>query len=480
MAFINKQVKTNQVVSDTYQDLLNEYLEENGKDKAIFDENLSKMQKLAFEKFKKGENLLVISEAGCGKSKLIKTMEEYIKVNKPLTKIALSSTTGISAHSINAVTINSLMGVGSGDQDIEYLIKRVYRNKTYRMRILSLDILVIDESSMLSADLLEKINIICQTIRKNNLFFGGIQVVFSMDPLQLSPVFNKNTDLYKNVDTRLIIESAIFNKEFNKKRENIIVLIENFRQKSDPEFINLLSRLRLNELTEKDIDILNKRKFIPKDKIYVNLVTSNKKAQIINDNELNKLKGQSIKFVSQFRSEGTNNSVEELILKELHFQFNQKGLNELILKKNARVMLVKNLNVEIGLVNGALGTVIDFIGKKKNPLVKFDNNEEAIIEPSNWQIDIDNCKGFACQIPLMLAYSLTIHKCQSLTLDNAILDLESAFVDGQVYVAISRLKSLNGLFLKSFDYSKITVNKKMKDYCKKVEAYHTSQKKMDL
>jgi ATP-dependent DNA helicase PIF1 len=463
MAFVNKQIKSNQVVADAYQDMLNDFL---GEGIVKFDENLSKMQKVAFEKFKKGENLLIISEAGCGKSKLIKTMEEYVKINKPLTKISLSSTTGISAYNITGVTVNSLMGIGSGEQDVEYLIKKVYRNKTSRMRILCLDILVIDESSMLSADLLEKLNIICQNIRKNKLFFGGIQVVFSMDPLQLSPVFNKNMDLYKNSDTRLLIESVIFNKEFNKKKKNIIVLTENFRQQLDPEFINLLSRLRLNELTKEDVEKLNKRKFLPKDKIYVNLVTSNKKAQIINDNELNKLRGQSIKFVSQFKSEGTNKDIEDLILKELHFQFKQKGLNELILKKNARVMLVKNLNVEIGLVNGALGTIIDFIGNEKNPLVKFDNNQEVIIEPSNWEIEIDDCKGVACQIPLMLAYSLTIHKCQSLTLENAILDLDDCFCDGQIYVAISRLKSINGIFFKSFDDNKITVNKKMKDYCK--------------
>ena len=300
------------------------------------------------------------------------------------------------------------------------------------------------------------------------MFFGGIQVIFTGDFLQLLPVFNKNKDLYENIDDRLIIESPLFNRMFND--ENIIILKENFRQKNDSVFINVLLRIRDGTFTEDDINVLKTRQLLPENiQEHVHLVSSNKKAQTINDTQLNKLKTPKVKYTSSYTSSGKNKEIKELLTKELQFQFTQKGINELILKKGARVMLIKNLDVSLGLVNGAIGTIVDFIPDPTTdydiPIVNFDNsNIKHPISVVSWELEIDGCKGMANQIPLMLAYSITTHRSQSLSLDSAVLDLADAFCDGQVYVALSRLRSLDGLYLKSFNPAKIKVNKKMRDF----------------
>lgn len=401
-------------------------------------------------------------------SHIIKTMEEYIKTSHQNKKMYLTSTTGISAYNIGGMTIHSFMGIGTGDMPIDVLISRIKRKKMYRDRIINTDILVIDEVSMLSGELFEKLNLICQNIRKSNMFFGGIQVIFTGDFLQLLPVFNKNKDLYENVDDRLIIESPLFNKMF--KDENIIILKENFRQKNDSVFINVLLRIRDGTFTEDDVLLLKTRQILPENiQEHVHLVSSNKKAQTINETQLNKLKTPQVKYISSYSSSGKDKEIKELLIKELQFQFTQKGINELILKKGIRVMLIKNLDVSLGLVNGAIGTIVDFIPDPSAdydiPIVKFDNsNIKHPISVVSWELEIDGCKGTANQIPLMLAYSVTIHKSQSLTLDSAILDLGDCFCDHQIYVALSRLKSLNGLYLKTFNKDKISVNKKMRDF----------------
>lgn len=461
--FKNNLLQVESQVNQSIQDMLKE-----ANINVDYDDNLSDSQKKVLELFKEGRNLLVLGPGGTGKSFILKTMEEYIKTSYKNKKMYLCSTTGISAYNIGGMTIHSFMGIGTGDMPIENLIKKVRRKKMYRDRILNTDILVIDEVSMLSGELFEKLHLICQNIRKSNLFFGGIQVIFTGDFLQLLPVFNKNKELYDEIDERLIIESPLFHKMFNS--ENIVILQENFRQQNDKTFINLLLKIRDGSFREEDILLLQSRKSLPNNlNEHVHLVSSNKKAQIINETQLNKLKTPKVRYVSSYSSSGKDSDIKELLTNELKFQLNQKGINDLILKKGARVMLIKNLDVASGLVNGAIGTIVDFIPDPSTnhdiPIVKFDTtNSKHPISVVSWELEIDGCKGMAYQIPLMLAYSVTIHKSQSLTLDSAILDLEDCFCDHQIYVALSRLKSLNGLYLKSFNKNKISVNKKMRDF----------------
>jgi ATP-dependent DNA helicase PIF1 len=472
MLLKNNRVKVEKLIPDSIQDLLKEHLNLT----INFEDNLSESQKHAFKLFKENKNVVILGSAGVGKSLIIKTMEEYIKTNKRDSKIYLCSTTGISAYNIGGMTIHSFMGIGTGEMEIDVLICKVNRKKKYRDRIITTDILVIDEVSMLSAELFEKLNRICQAIRKSKQFFGGIQLILTGDLAQICPVFNRNIEFTKGEeqDSRLIIESQDFTNEFNKKNANIIILKENFRQKGDPTFINLLLRIREGKQTEEDINILKSRFINPKAKIPVNLVSSNKSAQIINESNLEKIKEPVNKYISIYKDYGKDKDTNELLVKELKFQFKQKGVDTLELKKGARVMLTKNMDVSIGLVNGTLGTIDSFIQVEniqtqvqEYPVVIFDNiPEKKIILPISIELELDGCKASATQIPLMLAYAITIHRSQSLTLDSAVLDLAECFADGQVYVALSRVRSLDGLYLKSFNPAKIKVNKKMTEYLK--------------
>lgn len=455
--FKQTQIKSDFLLEDKYKDLLLKECPD-----TVFDfdqDNLSLLQKKAFQKFKEEENIAIIGPGGTGKSKLIKTFEKHTKTNTNK-KIAVCATTGIAAYNINGVTIHSFMGIGCGNGDLEYLIRKVYRKKLVRDKIVGIDIIILDEASMLSAELFEKLNIICQSIRKNKMFFGGIQLVLSFDPLQLLPVFNKNTELYKEIDERLIIESTVFNANYNTiSRDNIILLKENFRQ-DDTNFVELLLRIRNGSFTQMDIDTLNKRKIKSKSGS-IHLVSSNKEAQSINEKNLKKLKGDVLK--SSVRYESTKHSdLSDILIREFQSQFKQKNIDTLSLSVGARVMLIKNLNVESGLVNGAIGTITNIVNG--SVVVQFDNGQIHPITAVSWELEVDDTKVTARQIPLMLAYAITISKSQSLTLESAVLDLENCFLNHQVYVALSRVKTLNGLYLKSFNPSKITVNQKMKNF----------------
>jgi ATP-dependent DNA helicase PIF1 len=464
MTLKNNQVQVEKLVPDSIQDLLKEHLNIT----VDYEDNLSESQKAAFKLFKENKNLVILGSAGTGKSMIIKTMEEYIKTNKRESKMYLCATTGIASYNIGGMTIHSFMGIGTGDIPVEALIRKVNRKKKYRDRIISTDILVIDEVSMLSAELFEKLNRICQAVRKSKQFFGGIQIILTGDLNQMCPVFNRNIEFTKGEeqDTRLIIESLEFTKEFNKKNGNVIILTENFRQKNDPTFINLLLRVREGKHTEEDINILKSRLNIKPKGNPVHIVSSNKSAQIINDSNVSKIKEPVNKYTAVYKDSGKEPEVDELLVKELKVQFKQKGIDTLELKKSSRVMLTKNLDVSIGLVNGSIGTIESFIQVENSqyPVVMFDNGIKQVISPISIELELDNCKASATQIPLMLAYAITSHKAQSLSLDSAVLDLADAFCDGQIYVALSRVRSLDGLYLKSFNPAKIKVNKKMTDY----------------
>ena len=473
MSFRQTQLTSDELLNSVYKDLLTTHLgEEIDFEKDL---NLSTKQKEAYELFKRGENILMLGQAGTGKSKTLKTMEEYIKKEQKLKKMYLCATTGIAAYNIGGMTIYSFMGIGTGDGDIEYLTKKVLRKKGQADRIRKTDILVIDEISMMSAAIFEKIEAICRRVRKNNSYFGGIQVILTGDLLQLLPVSKQNKEIYNETDSRLIIESDLFNEIFKPKR-NIVVLDTNFRQKQDVKYSEILNRIRTGEHTEEDIKLLNTRNMRMNPKLKpakntVELVSSNKKAKDINQKELN---NEGYLYKTRYKTKGTDETAIKMLTDELKLQFRQKEIDEVVLCKNNRVMLLKNLDVAKGLVNGSIGTIRSFsrnlATNEMEPEVVFDNGQTKKIVREEWELDMAGAKVIAEQIPLTLAYSITIHKSQSLTLDTAVLDLEDCFTYHMVYVSLSRLKTLDGLYLKSFDPKKIMVNEKMKRFNDKLIA----------
>ena len=475
-------------LSNDYNDMLKEYLHLNTKEdddnnqtsqervskmmNELYEDSLNDIQKKAFNMFKVGKNISIIGFSGTGKSLLTKTINTYIK-SETSKRIYLCSTTGISAYNIGGMTINAFMGIGTGDSDLNVLIKKVYRNRSICDRIYYTDILVIDEISMMSAVLFEKIDLICQRIKRNKKFFGGIQLVITGDFLQLLPVFNNmNSAIYKNksddVDERLIIESDVFLDNFTDK--NTIFLNENMRQKGDKKFMELLLNVRYNKMTEEDLKLLKSRLIttvgLPKESATVTLVSTNKHAQMINEKNLNDIKEKAYYFDADFETSGDSVEMKKLLETELKTQFTQKGITRVILKKGAHVMLIKNLDVDLGLVNGSLGKVVNFVGGL--PEIEFNNKIKRVIGYTQFELEMENCKVIAKQIPILVSYAITIHKSQSITLNSAILDIGGCWCDHQVYVALSRVTSLEGLYLKTFNDKKIKVNKKMLDYLKRM------------
>lgn len=476
MYLYNKEESIRDDMMDKIRDLLIDHNKKTGSNiPTDYSIDLSPSQKRAFIKFKMGDSLLILGSAGTGKSRLVK---EFVKYNKNNKTMYITSTTGISAYNIGGITINSFMGIGTGEAPVEVLLKRLRYKQSIRDRIIGTEILVIDEISMMSAAMLEKIDVIFKTLRRCKKPFGGIQLVLTGDFLQLETVFNKSTlppsTLPSNIkgtlsehverqDMRLIIESELFNNIFKK---STIVLKENFRQSSDSIYVNLLLRLRRGLHTKDDLNLLNTRLDKKTDDNIIYLVSSNKKAQLINKNRMDMISSDDCIFETRYTRSGDEETCD-LLERELQTQFIQKGTAKLVLKRGCRVILIKNLNVEIGLVNGSTGTIREIQNDKIQ--VVFDNGITETITRVDWELELDNSKVICTQIPLMLAYSITIHKSQSLSLDSAVLDLADCFCNHMVYVALSRVKSLDGVYLKTFNEKKITINKKLLEYIDSVE-----------
>lgn len=432
----------------------------------IFKLDISKEQQIAFDLFKEEKNVLLTSCGGCGKSYIIKVMYDYIKEKFPCKKIFITSTTGISAYSINGITINSYMGFGTGEQDINSLFKKIKKSKEAVNRLLTTDILIIDEISMLSAEIFEKINILLKTIRRNDNLFGGIQVVLSGDFLQLQPVF-KTQDSSNNL---ILLESKIFCQYFSKKLQNIIILKENYRQENNvfQKYLNELRSGKLHPDFEKLINDKissnnNNNKEI--DSKYIHLVPSNHQADQINNYYLDKIKTQTFTFDSIISKTNINKDIEDMLENELLTQL--KSIIKLNLKVNSKIMLLKNLNVESGLVNGATGNILSI--NKTTLTILFDNGLKEDIKKEEFILEMNDnlkrkCKVTLIQFPIKLAWGLTIHKSQSLTLDYVCVDLERCFCDHQIYVALSRIKNIDNIIIKSFDKNKIKISKKCLDF----------------
>jgi ATP-dependent DNA helicase PIF1 len=469
MSLYNKtQEETDANFADSMLDKIRDLLVDHNRKTGMnipteYDLELSDTQRLAFSKFRSGESMLILGSAGTGKSRLIKEFQKFIEKNDTGKTMYVTSTTGISAYNIGGITINSFMGIGTGDAPVEVLLKRLRYKMGIKDRIRRTDILVIDEISMMSAALFEKIHIIFQTLRKSRRPFGGVQLVLTGDFLQLETVFS-NPD----ADNRFVIESELFNKMFDK---SIVILKENFRQRSDNNYIDILMRIRRSEHNDTDISQLNQRllKRGEQKGDVVHLVSSNWKAQQINSKRLGSIDSPESYYETVYVKTGDSETCE-LLQRELQSQFSQRGIETVTLRKGCRVLLIKNLDVANGLVNGSIGTVEDLFMDAVR--VKFDNGVTQIINRVEWEIELDNAKVVLQQIPLMLSYSITIHKSQSLSLDNAVLDLADCFCNHMVYVALSRVRSLSGLYLKSFDPKKITVNEKLLQFINKIENHN--------
>ena len=434
-------------------------------------EKLNIQQQTIFEKYLKGENLFITGPGGSGKTFLIKLIvEDAIKQQKPYKVCALTGCAAILLE-CGATTLHSFAGIGLANGPVNQVVERVVKNKYRKANWKNTELLIIDEVSMLSLKLFIILDLIAKRVKqKRDQPFGGMHIIFSGDFYQLPPVGNENDpDSFK-----FCFETPLWDELFPKKNQIILQTI--FRQ-TDEKYAKILNRLRIGEITKTGIEELQKcvnKKFEDNDNPTI-LMPLRKYADIINNKEYNKLDKTSehiyeVKSVETIDKQNTHSIwPDDEKLHELQSLTNSIMVDKRItLRLGSVVMCVVNLSSTI--YNGSKGIVVGF--KDDNPLVKF-NEITMLITPYVWQSDKIPILGIK-QLPLIHAWAITIHKSQGMTLDKVYIDLgNDIFESGQTYVALSRVKTLEGLFLKNLDISKITINKKVKMFYTNLEENHS-------
>lgn len=429
---------------------------------------LNSDQKRGLEILKQGYNTFVSGFSGSGKSFLLKTFINYCNTNNII--CGVTSTTGVSATLIGGYTIHSYTGILLGMEDKIALVERVQRNQKALKRWLYTRVLIIDEISMLGAELLEKLDYIGRKIRKNNKPFGGIQMVLVGYFMQLKSICSNYC--FKSSLWDLLIEKNVY-------------LNENMRQ-TDPVFQEILKEVRYGETSQKSIEMLESRigayietaEGIIPTKLYshkADVMKINNDALMALVNDKNPLRTYNAKDNAK-RKDGMTITGEYRDKYLAHidriFQANKK----LDLCIGAQSMLIFNIDVKAGLANGSRCVVIGF--KNELPVVRFMNGLEIVIDYVSWSMKVgDDIIVSRRQIPLIVAYCVTIHKSQGSTLDCAQIDLGATiFEAGMAYTALSRVKCLEGLSIVTFDPSKLVANPDVIEFYKNLKQDNSKDK----
>ncbi|MEA2050159.1 MAG: AAA family ATPase [Campylobacterota bacterium] len=397
------------------------------------------MQNTALDILKTGQNLFLTGSAGTGKTYILHQYILYLKKRKIIPTIV--APTGIAASHLHGQTIHSFFALGIRSDVDAMFVQSLVEKKYLQPRFKKLKVLIIDEISMVSPEVFDSIDKILQAFKQSRKPFGGIQVILSGDFFQLPPISKLQTD------KRFAWQSP----SWRDLELQTCYLEKKFRQ-DDNQLIYVLDEIRAGKVSDKSYEILNSRfnKELSIDHKPTNLYTHNIDVDRINNDELNMLPSEAIKFL--YSGDGTSKNIEKIFKSGLLSQ-------ELSLKKDAVVMFIKNNN-EKGYTNGTTGVVIGFDKYTKNPIVKISNSHIVKVEHEDWTIENESGKVLAkvSQIPLKLAWAITIHKSQGMTLDSAQIDLSKTFEVGQGYVALSRIKNIEGLKLIGLNDTALSVD----------------------
>ena len=460
---------------------------------------LSTEQQYALQQFSEGKNLFITGPGGTGKTKLIHHLVENAKTaGKPYQVCAMTGCAAI-LLSCNARTIHSWSGIKTARGPEETVVAAVLRNKRTVAIWRKIKILIIDEVSMMSEKIFNILNEIGKKSRRSILPFGGIQVVFTGDFYQLPPVPTAGEPCTE----RFCFESVDWHNVFPLK--NHIQLVTMFRQ-TDPLYIDILQQIRVGELTEENKKILQgyvKREYDPvqhNDCILTKLFPIRSKADYVNQAQFAKIEEKEYTFdcikktdCSTYIENNIPLSLETMIKcraleqKDIDFELetllSNTGCNESIsLKKGCAVMCTVNIDMESGICNGSQGTIIGLtttgsgpgpglgIGEAL-PIVKFSNGQVRTIQRHYWQSEEYPTIAIG-QIPLTLAWALTIHKIQGATMSMAEIDIgQAVFEYGQTYVALSRIQTLDGLYLSAFHAHRIRANPKVTEFYRNIPKF---------
>jgi ATP-dependent exoDNAse (exonuclease V) alpha subunit len=394
-------------------------------------------QGIALEIMLSGESVLLTGPAGAGKTFVL---NQFIRIAKSEGKhVSVTATTGLAATHLGGTTIHSWSGIGISDELYSGFAENI--SKTRREIIEKTNVLIIDEISMLHDFRLDMVDEVCRMVRKKDEPFGGIQIIMSGDFFQLPPI-NRG-------DSRaggFVVNSKIW----QELDPTICYLEEQFRQ-DDAELLDILNALRAGELNRGHAEKLLARVDVEPDgdEVLTELHTVNVDVDKLNDVRLDLLEGDEL-FYTQTTT-GSKNYVESL-------QRSVLAPATLRLKKGALVMAVKN-SPERKYANGSLGIVIDFEPTTEYPIVEFKSGKVVTMSPDTWeQRDGEKKRASITQIPLRLAWAITVHKSQGMTLDAAKIDLRKAFVEGMGYVALSRVKNLHSLYLSGINQMALRVS----------------------
>lgn len=437
--------------------------------------NLSEEQEHAFQTYLKGYNLFITGPGGTGKSAFIHHIYKHANINNK--RLQVCAMTGCAAILLQcrAKTLHSWSGIGLGNGTVEQIIKKISKNSMSVTLWKEIEVLIVDEVSMLSLKLFDLLNAVGKTIRGNHTKpFGGIQLIFSGDFFQLPPVGDR-----EDPDTqRFCFESGSWNEVF----PNQIVFKHMFRQ-TDDTFATMLNEIRKGKIKRKTNDILLQcvNKPIHKTCKPTKLYPTRSKAEEYNQTMMSTLVAEtrvySLRFEENLEMTKTQ-QIKRLRFSEKEVQYEMEYLaNNLIceketkLKKGSQVMCIVNTCINgirgcggIELCNGSQGIVTGFCEISGLPIVKFDKYGDVIMKRHIWESEKIPGVGVS-HVPLILSWALTIHKSQGMTLETAEIDAGSGIFEcGQTYVALSRVKTLEGLFLTSFDPQKIRVHKKVQEY----------------
>jgi ATP-dependent DNA helicase PIF1 len=446
---------------------------------------LSKEQQLSFDKYIKGDNIFITGPGGSGKSALIRKIKEHSKK-----QIQVCALTGCAAVLLNckAKTLHSWSGIGLGNGTIEQNIKKILGSRYKRETWKDTDILIVDEVSMLSLKLFNMLNEIGKAVRKNPRPFGGIQLIFSGDFYQLPPVGNKD-----DLDTqRFCFESVNWNSIFTPNCQ--IQLVKIFRQ-TDEIYSTILNQIREGKIKKKSNELL--LQYVGREAAEnlvvepTKLFPTKNKVEYINNSKMCALNSEENEYTVKhvFDVEMTN---EE---KRMRLQYSKEDIQTELEYLTGNLICDKNLKLKVGaqvmciiniplptdemICNGSQGIVIRFCSATNLPIVKYNNGIEMVMGRHIWASE--NIPGVGVsQVPLILAWALTIHKSQGATLDTAEIDVGSGIFEcGQTYVALSRVKSLNGLYLTSFDVRRIKINIKVKEYYDSLTLFQEKEKEKE-
>lgn len=384
-------------------------------------------QETALNILKSGKNVFITGSAGTGKTYLLNQYIQYLKERRIYPTIV--APTGIAASHLKGQTIHSFFALGIRDTVVDNGYVEFLLEKSYlKSRFSKLKLLIIDEVSMVSPEIFASMDKVLRAFKNNPEPFGGVQVIISGDFFQLPPVSKE----FK--EKRFAWQTPVW-KALGLKS---CYLQQKFRQ-DDDRLIQILDEIRLASVSESSHALLESRFYKELNSNFrpTKLYTHNIDVDRINLGELAKLQEKPYSFT--YTSKGSAKNIEKIFKTAL-------VLEELTLKKGAVVLFIKN-NPDKNYVNGTTGVVLGFEGDI--PVVQTSTGQKIRVQPEDWILENDKGENIATvsQIPLRLAWAITIHKSQGMTLDSAEIDLSKTFEVGQGYVALSRLKNIEGLRL---------------------------------